>query len=268
MPIAWMISMLSIVLLVAVAAAEPAANPAPSPRTNDAPAPSATPIEATPAPLEDEPAPSSSMMSRAKPRPMIDANGRVEPRHELRQRSMFAVAAPEPRVYKIHDLVQIVIRETSKATSSQETEAKKKYNLDAKIPDWPDFQLADLLQFQLLAGASVPDPKVKVEANKNFKGEGDYERKDDLTARLTAEVIEVLPNGNLILEARTFIKTDKEQATMKVTGICRPEDVTAANTIQSQQVHDLKIEKMHEGELKDASKKGIIAKVLDTIFSF
>jgi flagellar L-ring protein FlgH len=213
-------------------------------------------------------APTSSLLAGARPAPLRDANGRVRPDHALRQTSMFAVQPPEPRMFREHDLVQIIIRETSKATSSQETEAKKDYSLDIGIPDWPAFQLQDLLQFQLQAGSTTDDPKVKVESNKEFKGEGDYERKDDLTARLTAEVIEVLPNGNLILEARTFIKTDGEEATLKVTGICRPEDVTAANTVQSQQIHDLKVEKMHKGQLKDASKKGLIAKVLDTVFAF
>ena len=104
--------------------------------------------------------------------------------------------------------------------------------------------------------------------NKDFEGEADYERRDDLTARLTAEVIEVLPNGHLVLEARTDIQTDDEVATMKVTGICRPDDVSLANTILSNQIHDLKIEKMHKGELRNATQKGIIAKVLDFIFAF
>lgn len=263
--------MLTLLLMVAVAAGEPVSlEPTAKetvPTQNVADDRERAP-RAIPALGAEEDAPSSSLTARRRPAPKVNASGRLEADHELRQRSLFAVAAPEARVYKVHDLVQIVIRETSKATSSQELEAKKDYSLDAKIPDWPDFRLEDLLNFQIAAGSTVVDPKVKVEAGKEFKGEGDYERKDDLTARLSAEVIEVLPNGNLILEARTFIKTDKEEATLKVTGMCRPEDVTAANTVQSQQIHDLKVEKLHEGELKEASKKGIIAKVLDKIFAF
>ena len=55
---------------------------------------------------------------------------------------------------------------------------------------------------------------------------------------------------------------------MKVTGICRPDDISAANTVLSNQVHDLMIEKIHKGELRESSKKGIIAKVLETVFAF
>ena len=46
---------------------------------------------------------------------------------------------------------------------------------------------------------------------------------------------------------------------LKVTGICRPEDVTPANTVLSSQLHDLKIEKMHKGELKEAAEPGLTA---------
>ena len=85
---------------------------------------------------------------------------------------------------------------------------------------------------------------------------------------MTAEIIEVQPNGNLVLEARTYIKTDKEEQSIKATGICRATDITAANTILSNQLHDLTIEKMHKGELHQAGQKGIIAKVLETVFAF
>ena len=85
---------------------------------------------------------------------------------------------------------------------------------------------------------------------------------------MAAEVIEILPNGNLVLEARTRIKTDEEEMFTQLTGICRPEDITAANTILSNQIFDLKVEKMHFGQVRDAANKGILARVLDAVFAF
>ena len=55
---------------------------------------------------------------------------------------------------------------------------------------------------------------------------------------------------------------------MMLTGICRPKDVSPANTILSNLIHDLHIEKMHEGELAKAAEKGIIAQALDALFAF
>lgn len=197
---------------------------------------------------------------------VADQSGKVP--GNLRAVSMFAIAPIEPRTYHVHDLVQIIVRETSQAKSSQDLDTKTDSKLSGKIGKWPNMQLEDLLNLQLYGGRTTNMPEVEVELNSDFKGNGDYERKDDLSARVTAEVIEVLPNGNLVLEARTQIKMDKEEKSMKVTGICRPDDITPANTLLSNQIHDLNIEEMHKGELKEAGSKGFLAKFLDTIFAF
>src|SRR5690606_41867548 len=73
---------------------------------------------------------------------------------------------------------------------------------DALPISWPDIRLEDLLNLQMAAGRTTDLPRVGVEGSKEFDGEGKYERTDDFTARLSAEIIEILPNGNLVLEDR------------------------------------------------------------------
>ena len=55
---------------------------------------------------------------------------------------------------------------------------------------------------------------------------------------------------------------------LTVTGTCRPEDVSPANTIFSSQLHDLKIEKVTVGMLKKANEKGLFTQILDMLFAF
>lgn len=188
--------------------------------------------------------------------------------HNLNAVSMFSLEVEMPREFRKHDLVEIVVRETSQAKSSQELESSKEFDVNGSVTAWPDLRLRDILDLRLNAGEGTNLPAVGVTLDKEFKGEGDYERKDDFTARLTAEIVEVKPNGNLVLEARTRIKTDEEESTIKVSGICRAEDITPANTVQSFQIHDLVIEKMHKGELKKNTEKGIVTQVLDALFGF
>ena len=222
------------------------------------------PRPARSAPAWEKPA-SSSLMAEAVAKESEEA---APQEHALQAVSLFAVAAPKVRTFHKHDLVQIIVQETSRAKSSQELDSEKDYRLKGEIKAWPDFRVNELLQLMIMAGRTTNLPKLEVRGTKDFEGEGEYERRDDLTARLTAEVIEVLPNGHLVLEARTYIKTDEEEATMKLTGICRAEDVSPANTVLSSQIHDLEIEKMHKGELKNAAQKGFLAKVLDFIIAF
>jgi len=212
--------------------------------------------------------PGQSLMSQAYETGVERARRETGQMNTLAAVSLFAVQAEPPRLFREHDLIQIIVREESTARSSQEIETGKSYDLEAAIEAWPNLQLDELLQLRLFAGRTTQLPRVDVTAEKGFEGEGEYEREDEVSMRITAEVIQVLPNGNLILEARTHIKMDAEESRVKVTGICRPDDVTPANTILSSQLHDLSIEKMHTGELKRANERGVIAKVFDAVFAF
>lgn len=259
---------------VAQETTEPA-NPAPE-------APTVAPVVSPGiiSPVEDEVASGNLLISTPPPTPAMQqydrndldsspAAGRpVTEVHHLQQLSMFAITPPEPRAFATHDLIQIIVRESSTARRSHELETEKEWELDGQVSAWPDFRIADLLQLMVRGGSGEDLPQVGIEFDKEFSGEGEYQRRDDMTDRLTAEVIEVLPNGNLIIEARTRITTDDEHSCMTLTGICRPDDVSPVNTILSNQIHDLNIVRSHEGELKTAAEKGIIAKVLETIFAF
>jgi len=182
--------------------------------------------------------------------------------------SMFAVRSPEQRKFARHDLVQIVVREASRAKSGQTLDTKKNYGVAGEVA-WGNFSFDAFGQPGVATTSGQHNaPVFEAIGRKRLKGEGDYDRTDEFVTRMTAEVIEVLPNGNLILEARTTIANDKETTCIKLTGICRPDDVTSANTVLSNQVHDLKIEKMNTGFVKDAADKGIIAQVLDAVLAF
>ncbi len=209
---------------------------------------------------------SSSLLVKVQASPMYAATD-VEP-HALRRISMIAVAPAESRLYHEHDLIQIIVRESSAAKSTHELATETESNIKGAVNQWPDLQLSSLLDSFVRAGQTTTLPQVDLKFTREFEGEGEYRRRDDFTARLTAEVLQILPNGNLILESRTRMKQDNEEFILKVTGICRPEDVTPANTILSSQLYDLTVEKINDGELKKANEKGLFTQILDLLFAF
>ncbi len=209
----------------------------------------------------------SSLLAKAQANPPTPVDGADEP-HALRDVSLFAIEEAKPPTFQKHDLIQIVVRETSRARSKQKLKSEKEYELTGQISAWPDLSLLYLLDLRIGAGRTTDLTQLGLIFENEFEGKGDYERRDDFTARITAEVIEVLPNGNLVLEARSQIKMDEEVSTMKVTGTCSPDAVTPANTVLSHNLHDLKIEKINTGELKKANQKGFISKILDAVFAF
>ena len=188
---------------------------------------------------------------------------------QVSRMSLTAVRPPQPRQFSTHDLITIIVRESIENESESELETEKDFSLNGVISAFPDLRLKDLADFQL--GQSTlndGNPEVNITLNRSFEGEGEYERKDTFTTRITARVIDIKPNGSLVLEARKFIQSDKESVNIIMTGTCRKEDVTPDNTILSTQIYDLRLEKQHDGELRKAVRKGLLTKLFEFIFSF
>ncbi|HYE03709.1 MAG TPA: flagellar basal body L-ring protein FlgH [Phycisphaerales bacterium] len=184
---------------------------------------------------------------------------------DVRQASLIAVTPPEPRRWQAHDLVQIIINQQSVQKYEQSLDTQKKYDLRAELAKFPS--LRHLLEAQLRGGDSTPIVEVDAGGGTKFNGEGTFERTDRFTTRVGATVLEVKPNGTLLLEARMVSDSGGETTTLVVAGLCRPEDITLQNTIQSNQMSDLVIRAENTGEVKNAAKKGFIPKVLDAIFN-
>ena len=84
----------------------------------------------------------------------------------------------------------------------------------------------------------------------------------------TREVVDVKPNGTLVIQARKTIKADDEEQQFVLTGTCRVEDVVADNTVLSTQMYDLRVEKNTKGAVRGATKRSWLGEILDAISPF
>lgn len=194
------------------------------------------------------------------------SDGQTDSKASLRATSMFLVEAPKPKTYAIHDVITIIINETSKHTSDQKLETESSGSVKGELSELPN--ITKLLQGELTNTASSPIASVDISGGDKFEGDAKYERSDRFSDRISAVVIDVKPNGTLVLEARRAIAKDEEVQTIILSGICRREDVTSANSILSSQLADLAIIVQNEGELRNANKPGWITRVFRTIFDF
>ncbi|MDF1808178.1 MAG: flagellar basal body L-ring protein FlgH [Phycisphaerales bacterium] len=189
-----------------------------------------------------------------------------QPSISLEEASIYFISAPETRTIKVHDIVTIIIDENSSQTSSQKLETEKASNSTAELN--AILSLAQLLETRLETSGITDTDLIDVAASRDYTGEGDYERKDKFSARIAATVLEVKPNGTLVLQAVKRISKDKEKSILTLSGLARDEDITSQNTILSSQLAGLNIILENEGDLKKAAEKGIITRVLDTVFAF
>ena len=174
--------------------------------------------------------------------------------------SVLAVPLPKPRVVHKHDLVTIIVREESQSSSKGTTDLKRNSDIDAKIDAYVNMNFKKLA---LEAHTPTPAPEIKGEFSRNFKGDGNVDRTDSFTARIGAEVLDVKPNGTIVIQARKHIKTDEEEQDFVLTGNCRAEDIGPDNTVLSNTLHDLDVKKSTKGATRDTTKRGWISRLLD-----
>lgn len=181
--------------------------------------------------------------------------------------SLTYIPEPEVRTYQEHDLITIIIDEVSSQTSSQSLETTKESDSTVEINAMID--LLKLFELQVNTNPRLENRTLfDAEAKREFTGEGDYARSDKFSARITATVLEVKPNGTLVLQAQKRIAKDEEIQTLVIAGNARTEDITRQNTILSSQLANLTLAVENEGELKKSSEKGIITEFFDMLFAF
>jgi flagellar L-ring protein precursor FlgH len=181
------------------------------------------------------------------------------------QVSFFAVAEPEPKTLKVHDLVQIIVSEQSEITSKGTNNMTRDSELDAKINNFIQLNLKKMTIKGLQPAIT---PEINLSGIRSFQGQGEVDRSDSFTARITAEVVDVKPNNTLVLQARKRIKTDEEEQQFILTGVCRVEDITATGTVLSTQMYDLELQKNHKGDVRQATTRGNLGKLLDVLNPF
>jgi flagellar L-ring protein precursor FlgH len=180
------------------------------------------------------------------------------------QSSWITVAEPQPKEFRVHDLITIVVHEVSKHTTKADTKADRALEVQAKIADWIRLTDGNIRPDKQTRG----DPTVGLSFDREFEGKSDIKREDTLSTRIQAEIIDIYPNGNLLLEATHNITTDEETTTITLTGICRSQDIGIDNTIFSNKLANLNVAKHHTGIAHDTNKRGWLVRILEAVSPF
>lgn len=180
--------------------------------------------------------------------------------HVLLEYSPIAVEVPQPERIKVNDLVSVIIRESKSAKSDSSLKSEKDWEMKSELAKW--IRLDDQLKIKP-AAFPAGNPAIDFTFENDYEGKGEVDRTDTFTTRVTARVIDVKPNGNLVLEAKKYYEHDEERATVTLTGECRSRDVTAQNTVLSSQLADLEITVEHTGSARDAARRGWLMRLFD-----
>jgi flagellar L-ring protein precursor FlgH len=168
------------------------------------------------------------------------------------------------RATGLNDIVTIKVVENFSGSGTADTSTNRDSSLESGIDNF--FGLEDLnLNFY---NTFSPSSKVKGFMQNDFKGKGKTTRGGRLIGTITARVVEVMPNGNFIIESRKEVTINNEKQIFILRGIIRPEDITTDNTVLSSRVADAEIYLVGRGVIQDKQKPGWAIRILDKIWPF
>jgi flagellar L-ring protein FlgH len=99
-------------------------------------------------------------------------------------------------------------------------------------------------------------------------GQGKTERQSSFTSYLTARVIQVLPNQNLMIQGRRHLRINNETEVVMLTGIVRPQDIDKNNIVPSTKVAEARVTISGVGVVSDKQKVGWFQRIFDHVWPF
>ena len=166
------------------------------------------------------------------------------------------------RARQVGDLVTVIVNETAKAEVEAKTDAKRTNSSAAGVTNL----LGLTNYFGKLDLKTGTGGLLDANSDRSFSGDASTEREDKLTGRIAAVVTEVLPNGYMVIQGRREIVMNYELQEMKLTGIIRPQDVAADNTVPSEKIAEARIAYAGRGIVDDSQTQQPFARFLDKYY--
>ena len=162
----------------------------------------------------------------------------------------------DQRARHVGDILTITIQEQTSVRNEAKVERRNDTSLAARLES---YSLSEkTFKTNVL-------PRIDIRKEQDFQGEAKQNQNSDVRASIAVVVIDVQPNGNLVVAGVRSLQVDDETRTLRVSGLVRPLDVTPNNTVGSSQVADARIAITGEGANTRQVTRGPIGQLFDTL---
>jgi flagellar L-ring protein precursor FlgH len=162
------------------------------------------------------------------------------------------------------DIITIVISETASASKEAKTGTSRASTVGAGIQGMAGLEKSGIFRNNFTDLVNI----IKANTSSGYSGSGNTSRQENLNATITAKVIDVQSNGNLMIEGRRNIKVNDEDQIIVLEGIVRPRDITPDNTVNSIYVADARISYAGRGIISDQQSPGWLFSIFNKIWPF
>lgn len=171
----------------------------------------------------------------------------------------------DSRAHRVGDIITIKLVEKFNAKKKDEASYDKSTNADFGVSS----------PFRVRGGGvigSVASPFENIGigygSNSNFKGKSDVKQDSSVNGFVAVTVIEVIPNGNLVVRGEKWITLHDGDEKIQFAGIIRPQDIEPDNTIASTKVADVRMVYKDTGIAGDTARPGAVTKFLSKFWPF
>jgi flagellar L-ring protein precursor FlgH len=177
-----------------------------------------------------------------------------------------ACIVSDNKAFRVGDIVTVVVQEDDTVTHSVTNSLSKTTSTQGQI---------DALNLPSLVSGNVSSifkgaltPQVQYGSSRTLDGKGSYNLQGSMQSQISAVVMEVLPNGNLVIEGSRLKKSAEEKVLIRISGIVRPEDISNTNTVLSSAVAQGKIVFENDGPVANSNRWGWFERFVDHIWPF
>ena len=163
------------------------------------------------------------------------------------------------------DILTVVIEIDEQAEISNSSGRNRTGSQTMGIPSL--FGIPQRIDRSLPQGASMAEA-VSTSSGSTFSGTGSVSRKEKLTLRVAATVVEQLPNGVLRIEGQQEVRVNFELRELIVTGYVRPTDITRQNEITYDKIAGARIAYGGRGQINDVQQPRYGQQITDALLPF
>jgi flagellar L-ring protein precursor FlgH len=167
----------------------------------------------------------------------------------------------DQRAANVGDILTVVINFDEKAIFNNETQRQR--------TSAENETMAQLLGLQaslpkVFAGASGTNP-INVSGQSNHDGKATMDREEQVNLQVAALVMQVLPNGNMVVQGHQELRVNYEVRELQLMGVIRPQDISATNSVDYSKLAEARISYGGRGQLMDIQQPRYGQQLLDII---
>jgi flagellar L-ring protein precursor FlgH len=164
----------------------------------------------------------------------------------------------DAKASEVNDIVTIRVVESTSALVSADAKHSRNAETSTSIPNLFGLEKQIKELPNLVGGTS----------SSTYEGKGSTTRETTLQTTLSARVVEVLPNGYLVVEGAREVRVNNENQTVVLTGVVRPDDLSRGNVVLSSAVAQMSVRVQGRGIVSQPLKPGWLYRIMSGILPF